>query len=72
MTGVINYKNLELTGFYTNQTRDLYNFYRDRNKLQNTVKSGTSTYTYDISDKISLKFKNYYTVDDIFLRSQKV
>ncbi|MBK6603885.1 MAG: TonB-dependent receptor plug domain-containing protein [Leptospiraceae bacterium] len=71
VTGVINYKNLELTGFYTNQTRDLYNFYRDRNKLQNTVKSGTSTYTYDISDKISLKFKNYYTVDDIFLRSQK-
>ena len=71
VTGVINYKNLELTGFYTNQTRDLYNFYRDRNKLQNTVKSGTSTYTYDISDKISLKFKNYYTIDDIFLRSQK-
>ena len=70
VTGVINYKNLELTGFYTNQTRDLYNFYRDRNKLQNTVKSGTSTYTYDISDKISLKFKNYYTIDDIFLRSQ--
>ena len=70
VTGVINYKNLEFTGFYTNQTRDLYNFYRDRNKLQNTVKSGTSTYTYDISDKISLKFKNYYTIDDIFLRSQ--
>ncbi len=71
VTGVINYKNLELTGFYTNQTRDLYNFYRDRNRLQNTVKSGTSTYTYDVNEKISIKFKNYYTVDDIFLRSQK-
>ncbi|MBK8394843.1 MAG: TonB-dependent receptor [Leptospiraceae bacterium] len=71
VTGVINYKNLELTGFYTNQTRDMYNFYRDRNRLQNTIKSGTSTYTYEISDKVSLKFKNYYTVDDIFLRSQK-
>ncbi|HMV42899.1 MAG TPA: TonB-dependent receptor plug domain-containing protein, partial [Leptospiraceae bacterium] len=71
VTGVINYKNLELTGFYTNQTRDLYNFYRDRNRVQNTIKSGTITYTYDVSDKVSLKFKNYYTVDDIFLRSQK-
>jgi len=71
VTGVINYKNLEFTGFYTNQTRDIYNFYRDRNRLQNTIKSGTITYTYDVSDKISIKFKNYYTIDDIFLRSQK-
>ena len=71
VTGVINYKNLEITGFYTNQTRDLYNFYRDRNRLQNTIKSGTATYTHDFSDKVSLKFKNYYTIDDIFLRSQK-
>ncbi len=70
IVGVVNYKNLELNLFYTNQLRDLYNFYRDRNRLQNTIKNIASTYQFDITDKISLKLKNYYTVDDVFLRSQ--
>ncbi|HNM04857.1 MAG TPA: TonB-dependent receptor plug domain-containing protein [Leptospiraceae bacterium] len=71
VTSVIQYKGLEFTGFFTNQTRDMYNFYRDRNRLQNDVKHGSVTYTYDWSEKLSAKFKTYYTQDDIFLRSNQ-
>lgn len=69
--GNIQYKGLEFTGFYTRQSRDLYNFYRDRNILDNTIKSGNVVYSYDFSDKISIKTKAYYTVDDMILRSQR-
>ncbi|MCB1189709.1 MAG: TonB-dependent receptor [Leptospiraceae bacterium] len=67
--GRLEYKNFDFTGFYTNQSRNLYNFYRDRNVLQNTVKSANLSYLYDISSKLSLKFKTFYTEDDLFLRS---
>ncbi|MCB1143706.1 MAG: TonB-dependent receptor [Leptospiraceae bacterium] len=71
LVGNIGYKGLEFTGFYTKQNRDLYNFYRDRNILSNTVKSGNLTYTFPISEKVSFKTKGYYTVDDLTLLSHR-
>lgn len=71
VTGVISYKNFELTIFQKDQIRDMYNFYRDRNRLQNKIQHAGLTYSYDINEKISIKTKTYYTQDDIFLRSQK-
>lgn len=70
VNGVIQYKGLEINTMYNNQLRDLYNFYRDRSKIGNTVKHGALTYNYEINDKISIKFKNYYTQDDVSLVSQ--
>ncbi|MDX1961143.1 MAG: TonB-dependent receptor [Leptospiraceae bacterium] len=69
VTSIINYKGLEFTAFYGNQIRDMYNFYRDRNRLENTIKNGAVTFTHDFTERVSLKIKSYYTVDDIFLRS---
>jgi outer membrane receptor protein involved in Fe transport len=71
ITSVIQYKGLEFTYFYKNQLRDMYNFYRDRNRVQNKINHGSITYDYEFNEKISIKLKSYYTVDDLFLRSQK-
>ncbi len=71
VTGVISYKGFELTLFQKDQLRDMFNFYRDRNRLQNKIQHAGLTYSYDINEKISIKTKTYFTQDDIFLRSQK-
>lgn len=69
--GNINYKGFEFTGFYSRQIRDMYNFYRDRNVYENSIKTGNITYSHDVGEKLSLKFKSYYTMDDLILHSQQ-
>ncbi|MCB1176406.1 MAG: hypothetical protein KDK36_02400, partial [Leptospiraceae bacterium] len=69
--GNIQYKGFEFTGFYSNQSRDLYNFYRDRNVLNSIIKTGNATYTHEFTSKVSVKAKSFYTVDDLILRSQR-
>ncbi|MBP7284310.1 MAG: TonB-dependent receptor plug domain-containing protein [Leptospiraceae bacterium] len=69
LLGTIHYKNFEFTGLHSDQTRDLYNFYRDRNKLKNVVKNGQITHTFDVNNNITIKSKANYTQDDIFLKS---
>jgi outer membrane receptor protein involved in Fe transport len=69
--GNIQYKDLDFTGFMTNQSRDIYNFYRDRSILESNLKTGNLSYSHDFNDKVSLKAKGYYTQDDIILKSPK-
>ena len=68
-TGVIEYKTLEFTGFYTDQQRDNYNFMRDRNEIQNVIKSGSLNYRYDFGSRVSLTTKTDFTEDDVILHS---
>tara|TARA_Y100001937_G_scaffold23899_1_gene34223 strand:- start:263090 stop:266014 length:2925 start_codon:yes stop_codon:yes gene_type:complete len=63
------YRNLELDLFYTDQQRDIYNFYRDRNEVQNIVKHVNGKYRFDLGSSASLRIGGFFTQDDIILHS---
>ncbi len=68
-TGRIDYRGFSFTGFYADQQRDLYNFYRDRNEVQNVVRSGATKYTHDFGENLSLGLSSNYAQDDVILHS---
>lgn len=59
----------ELEAFHSDQLRDQYNFYRDRNELRNVITSGHAAYEHAFSDLVSLKGRSFYTMDDVILQS---
>ncbi|GBF49827.1 hypothetical protein LPTSP4_13460 [Leptospira ryugenii] len=69
--GNIEYKNLKLNTFFTNQNRDLFNFYRDRNEVNNQIRHGSISYLYPLSEKINILSKFYYTQDDFGFQSHR-
>ncbi|WCL49450.1 TonB-dependent receptor plug domain-containing protein [Leptospira sp. GIMC2001] len=67
--GNVEYKGLKIDGLIANQTRDIYNFYRDRNEAIANVSSLGVTYDYPITENINLKTKGFYTQDDFGFKS---
>ncbi|MCB1320611.1 MAG: TonB-dependent receptor, partial [Leptospiraceae bacterium] len=67
--GVIHYQQFEFTGLYTDQQRDNYNFYRDRNEIQNTLRSAGMGYTYALGDQAAIRARGDYAMDDTILHS---
>lgn len=65
----IDYQNLQLDLFYTDQQRDIYNFYRDRNEVQNIIKHVNAKYRFDLGSSASLRLGGFFTQDDIILHS---
>ncbi|MCB1303778.1 MAG: TonB-dependent receptor [Leptospiraceae bacterium] len=65
----LEYGDFGLDLFYTDQQRDLYNFYRDRNEVQNIVKHLNGKYRLQLGSGASLKFGGFFTQDDIILHS---
>ncbi len=68
---VIEYRGLEFTGLYLDQQRDNYNFYRDRNELQNILKSANAVYRHEFGERLSLTARGAYTEDDLILHSHR-
>ncbi|MCC5815388.1 MAG: TonB-dependent receptor [Leptospira sp.] len=64
VVGNIEYKKFRVDGMISNQTRDLYNFYRDRNAVFSNVANIGITQGFSITDDIELKVKGFYTQDD--------
>lgn len=69
MLGTIDFRGLRLDGFYTDQSRDLYNFYRDRNEIRNILKAANGSYSFDLTGSAKLKVHASYTEDDVILSS---
>ena len=67
--GNFEYKGLEMTLLYTDQQRDLYNFYRDRDRVRETLTSLNAAYRRDLSEKVQLKTRAFITQDDFGLSS---
>ena len=67
--GVIQYQGFEFTGFYTDQQRDNYNFYRDRNEIQNIIKYAGAGYRHEFGDRAALTGRSSYAIDDVVLHS---
>lgn len=67
--GKIAYKGLEFNLMYFDQLRDLYNFYRDRNRVQQIVNSLGVSYTTTIGENKIWKTSLNYICDDYFLYS---
>ncbi len=63
------FKDLELDLFYTDQQRDIYNFYRDRNEVQNIIRHADAKYSFGLGSEASLKLGAFFTQDDIILHS---
>ncbi|MEQ8351821.1 MAG: TonB-dependent receptor plug domain-containing protein [Leptospiraceae bacterium] len=63
------YQNFELDLFYTDQQRDIYNFYRDRNEVQNIIRHANGGYTFELGSSASLELGAFFTQDDIILHS---
>lgn len=63
------YEGFALRALHTDQIRDQYNFYRDRNELRNVVTGGDAVYQHDFSERISLKGTGFFTMDDVILQS---
>jgi len=70
-TALVNfsYEGLSFQGLLNDQTRDLYNFYRDRNVSRNRILNNELSYKSEISSSASLQYKAYYTTDDTMLMS---
>lgn len=67
--GNIAYKGFKIDTLLTNQNRDIYNFYRDRNEVSSKLYNVGTSYDYAISEKINLKTKGFYTQDDFGFQS---
>ncbi|WP_338764834.1 TonB-dependent receptor [Bernardetia sp. ABR2-2B] len=69
MTGNIEYKNFTIEATYTDQIRDLYNFYRDRNVFNQTLTSIVGSYNFNLSQHANLKAEVNYAQDNFALFS---
>lgn len=69
MTGNIEYKNFKIEATYTDQIRDLYNFYRDRNVFNQTLTTVTGSYNFNLSQHAILKAEVNYAQDNFALFS---
>jgi outer membrane receptor protein involved in Fe transport len=64
VVGNISYKKFRVDGMISNQSRDLYNFYRDRNVVSSNVANIGLTQDFALTDSINLRTKAFYTQDD--------
>ena len=69
--GHFRYQQLNLDVLHTDQTRDLYNFYYDRDQLQQAVTYFGLSHRWDILQGVELDSKADVTVDDYTLHSVK-
>ncbi|MGB0521807.1 MAG: TonB-dependent receptor plug domain-containing protein [Flammeovirgaceae bacterium] len=69
MTGNISYKNFEVSAVYSDQVRDLYNFYRDREVFQQILTSINGSYNLKFTPNIRLKSSISYAQDHFNLSS---
>ncbi|WP_100642955.1 TonB-dependent receptor plug domain-containing protein [Alteromonas facilis] len=65
----VKHKQFELDVFHFEQTRDLYNFYRDREVVEQSIQGISGHYNYTLNDNIKIKFSANYTKDDYQLFS---
>ena len=63
------YNDLELDLFYTDQQRDIYNFYRDRNEVQNIIRHANGHYSFGLGSEATLRLGAFFTQDDVILHS---
>lgn len=64
MVGNISYKKFRVDGMVSNQIRDLYNFYRDRNAVSSNVANIGVVQDFAVTDSVNLKVKGFYTQED--------
>lgn len=69
MTGNVQHKNFELGVLYANQTRDLYNFYRDREISQQILAGINGSYNLKITPNLRLRTSVNYSQDHFVLSS---
>jgi outer membrane receptor protein involved in Fe transport len=62
-------KGFEVEAYHSDQLRDQFNFYRDRNELRNVITSGQTQYEHFFTDRVSLMGRGFYTMDDVILQS---
>ncbi|MCJ8318602.1 MAG: TonB-dependent receptor plug domain-containing protein [Colwellia sp.] len=67
--GNFRHKGFELDIYHFEQQRDLYNFYRDREVVSQTINGIAGHYSYTVNDDINFKFSARYTQDDYGLLS---
>jgi len=67
--GNIRYGNFELDAYHFEQLRDLYNFFRDRERVAQTLDGLSAHYTFNFSKQIRLKVSAHYSIDDYELSS---
>jgi len=65
----VRHKSFELDAYHFEQQRDLYNFFRDREVVSQTIDGIAGHYTYTINDDIDFKLSARYTRDDYGLLS---
>ena len=63
------YKDLNIGVMLFDQERDLYNFYRDRNTIRQTLIGTNLGYKKSISEKATVKADLNFTIDDFGLKS---
>ncbi len=64
VVGNISYKKFRIDGMISDQKRDLYNFYRDRNAVTSSVANLGITQDFSLTETVNLKVKGFYTQDD--------
>lgn len=69
-TGNVNYKKFSLSVIHSDQMKDLYNFYRDREVFQQVLTSVSTTYTHDFSKRVRLSGNINYAQDHFSLSSR--
>ncbi|RMH68881.1 MAG: hypothetical protein D6675_14565 [Gemmatimonadetes bacterium] len=65
----LGYNKLKFNVMYVDQYRDNYNFFRDREKVQQTLLSIFNSYTHNISAKLGFKVNLTYERDEYLLHS---
>jgi outer membrane receptor for ferrienterochelin and colicin len=63
MVGVLSYKDFTLNALYSNQTRDLYNFFRDRNVFNQTLTAITGSYRKNLTARLLFRADLSYQKD---------
>jgi len=67
--GNIKHKNLEFDAYHFEQQRDLYNFFRDREIVKQTIDGFSGKYQYTVNENLKFKLSVRYTRDDYGLLS---
>ncbi len=65
----LRYQQLSLDVLHIDQTRDLYNFYRDRNQFEQAITYVGLTHRWQVNPKMDLESKANIAVDDYTLHS---
>jgi len=67
--GNLRYGQFELDAYHFEQRRDLYNFFRDREQVTQTLDGLAGHYRFELSKQVNLKVSAHYSLDDYELRS---